>query len=179
MDWDAAHARDVAQALAEHYGFPFAEATDFLWRRQLRQAEQAGAQPPDGEDEDEEVQDAEQWEDGEDDEEAVIIPMLGQELVTVSATVGSGEHGFQDGAGAAAMFSDPIAAMLCLLDGRLLAADQSNHRIRLLSADLQEVSTVAGDGDWGHRDGAAAQARFWNPTGLALLPDGRVLVADT
>ena len=25
MDWDAAHARDVAQALAEHYGFPFAE----------------------------------------------------------------------------------------------------------------------------------------------------------
>jgi hypothetical protein len=58
MDWDAAHARDVAQALAEHYGFPFAEATDFLWRRQLRQAEEAGAQPPDGEDEDEEVQDA-------------------------------------------------------------------------------------------------------------------------
>ena len=41
MDWDAAHARDVAQALAEHYGFPFAEAADFLWRRQLRQAEQA------------------------------------------------------------------------------------------------------------------------------------------
>ena len=61
MDWDAAHARDVAQALAEHYGFPFAEATEFLWRRQLRQAEQAGAQPQNGEDEDEEVQDAEPW----------------------------------------------------------------------------------------------------------------------
>ena len=105
MDWDAAHARDVAQALAEHYGFPFAEATDFLWRRQLRQAEEAGAQPQDGEDEDEEVQDAEQWEEGEEDEEeAVIIPMLGQELVIVSMTVGTGEEGFHDGAAAEAMF---------------------------------------------------------------------------
>ena len=102
MDWDAAHARDVAQALAEHYGFPFAEATDFLWRRQLRQAEQAGAQPPDGEDEDEEVQDAEQWGEGEEEGENVIIPMLGQELVLVSMTMGTGdvisEHGEPTGA---------------------------------------------------------------------------------
>ena len=114
MDWDAAHARDVAQALAEHYGFPFAEATDFLWRRQLRQAEEAGAQPQDGEDEDEEVQDAEQWEEGEEEDDGAIIPMLGQELVTVSATVGSGEVGFQDGAAAAAMVCGYIDAMLCL-----------------------------------------------------------------
>ena len=57
-------------------------------------------------------------------------------------------------------------------------ADHINDRIRLLSADLQEVSTVAGDGEEGHRDGAAAQARFHCPQGLALLPDGRVLVAD-
>ena len=28
----------------------------------------------------------------------------------------------------------------------------------MLSADLQEASTVAGDGEPGHRDGAAAQA---------------------
>ena len=48
----------------------------------------------------------------------------------------------------------------------------------MLSADLQQVSTVAGDGEDGHRDGAAAQARFHYPDGLALLPDGRVLVAD-
>jgi hypothetical protein len=30
----------------------------------------------------------------------------------------------------------------------------------VLSADLQQVSTVAGDGGQGHRDGAAAQAQF-------------------
>jgi len=37
---------------------------------------------------------------------------------------------------------------------------------------------VAGDGERGHRDGAAAQAQFLHPIGLALLPDGRVLVSD-
>ena len=36
---------------------------------------------------------------------------------------------------------------------------------------LQQVSTVAGDGDSGLRDGAAAQARFDSPEDLALLPD--------
>ena len=60
----------------------------------------------------------------------------------------------------------------------MLVADEDNHRIRVLSADLQQVSTVAGDGEEGHQDGAAAQARFNCPTGLALLPDGRVLVTD-
>jgi hypothetical protein len=48
----------------------------------------------------------------------------------------------------------------------------------MLSADLQQVSTVAGDGGGGHRDGAAAQAQFNCPAGLTLLPDGRVLVTD-
>jgi hypothetical protein len=48
----------------------------------------------------------------------------------------------------------------------------------VLSADLPQVSTVAGDGEQGHWDGAAAQTQFNCPSGLALLPDGRVLVAD-
>ena len=56
--------------------------------------------------------------------------------------------------------------------------DEGNNIIRVLSADLQQVSTVAGDGEEGHQDGAAAQARFRDPAGLALLPDGRVLVTD-
>ena len=60
----------------------------------------------------------------------------------------------------------------------MLVADCGNDRIRVLSADLQQVSTVAGDGEQGHRDGAAAQVQFRCPTGLALLPDGRLLVVD-
>jgi hypothetical protein len=50
----------------------------------------------------------------------------------------------------------------------------------MLSADRQRVSTVAGAiGTHGYRDGAAAQAEFCSPTAIALLPDGRVLVAAT
>ena len=71
----------------------------------------------------------------------------------------------------------------------MLVADTYNNRIRMLSADLQQVSTVAGDssfylslGVWfavgGHRDGAAAQAQFECPLGLALLPNGCVLVVE-
>jgi hypothetical protein len=60
----------------------------------------------------------------------------------------------------------------------VLLSDCSNRRIRVLSANLQQVSTVGGDGERGHRDGAAAQAQLCYPSGLALLPDGRVLVAD-
>jgi hypothetical protein len=50
----------------------------------------------------------------------------------------------------------------------VLVADFNNKRIRMLSADLQQVSTMAGDGEGGHRDGAAAQAQFRLPVGLAL-----------
>merc|ERR1711965_1042895 len=86
-------------------------------------------------------------------------------------------EGHRNGAAAQARFHYPMGLTL-LPDGRVLVADFDNHRIRLLSADLQHVSTVAGDGTGRHRDGAAAQARFYYPEGLALLPDGRVLVAD-
>lgn len=50
--------------------------------------------------------------------------------------------------------------------------------MRILSADLQHVRTVAGTTQ-GHLDGAATvHARFKQPTSLLQLPDGRVLIAD-
>jgi len=109
-----------------------------------------------------------------------VIPMPGRELITVgAAAVGTGEEGFRDGAAVEAMFGRYIFAMLLLPDGGVLVADSYINRIRVLSADLQQVSTVAGDGEAAHRDGAAAQRQFRSPSGLALLPDGRVLVADS
>jgi glucose/arabinose dehydrogenase len=105
------------------------------------------------------------------------IRMLSADLQQVSTVAGDGELGHRDGAAAQAQFRYPTGLTL-LPDGRVLVADSNNRRIRMLSADLQQVSTVAGDGEQGHRDGAAAQAQFNGPTGLALLPDGRVLLAD-
>ena len=64
-------------------------------------------------------------------------------------------------------------------------ADQSAQRIRKL--DHGVVSTVAGSGapissglsvDGGYRDGPALQARFSEPSGIAVGADGSVYVAD-
>ena len=103
------------------------------------------------------------------------IRMLSADLQQVTTVVGGG-CGYRDGAAALAQFRNP-ADLALLSDGRILVADRGNHRVRLLSADLQQVSTVAGNGEFGHRDGAAAQARLFADC-LATLPDGRVLMTD-
>jgi glucose/arabinose dehydrogenase len=105
------------------------------------------------------------------------IRVLSADLQQVSTVAGDGEAGHRNGVVAQAQFNCP-ARLALLPDRRVLVADQYNHRIRVLSADLQQVSTVAGDGRRGHRDGAAAQAQFNCPVGLTMLPDGRVLVKD-
>jgi hypothetical protein len=105
------------------------------------------------------------------------IRMLSADLQQVSTVAGDGERGHQDGAAAQAQFNCPYGLAL-LTDGRVLVSDQGNNRIRVLSADLQQVSTVAGDGGEEHRDGAAAHAQIDFPRELALLPDGRVLMTD-
>jgi hypothetical protein len=103
--------------------------------------------------------------------------VLSADLQQVSTLAGDGEAGHRDGAAAQAQFHD-IRGLAVLPSGRVLAVDNANHCIRMLSADLQQVSTVAGDGADGDRDGAAMQAQFWYPQAIALLPDGRVLVSD-
>jgi sugar lactone lactonase YvrE len=62
--------------------------------------------------------------------------------------------------------------------GNLLVADRWNHRIRRISADGM-VSTVAGTGVPGYKDGPAAEAQFDNPMGVAAAADGTIYVADT
>ena len=84
---------------------------------------------------------------------------------------------FRDGAALEARFNLPVGMGL-LADGRVLICDRANKRVRLLSADLQTVSTVAGDGTEGHRDGPALQARLLDPMGLCVLPDGRVVISE-
>ena len=71
---------------------------------------------------------------------------------------------------------DPIDVALST-DGRLFVSDL--QRIVVVSSDGATVSDYAGHIiDNGLVDGAALNARFNGPAGLALLPDGRLLVAD-
>jgi len=89
---------------------------------------------------------------------------------------GKGE-GYADGSGAAAMFNTP-SGMAFDRAGNLLVADTGNHAIRRVS--LQGVvSTLAGNGAPGYRDGPGAQAQFNGPLGVAADQAGNVYVADT
>ena len=92
------------------------------------------------------------------------------------ATLAGGGEGFADGSGAAARFDAPSGLALDAI-GNLYVADTGNHAIRKVSPE-GVVTTLAGDGHPGWRDGPGAQARFDGPMGVAIDAQGRVIVAD-
>ncbi len=93
----------------------------------------------------------------------------------VTLAGGSGE-GRRDGRRGAAAFHTPSGLALAP-DGSLYVADTGTHVIRRISPD-GDVTTLAGDGQPGWRDGAGTAAAFDGPIGLALARDGRLVVAD-
>ncbi|WP_093304022.1 NHL repeat-containing protein [Pseudoxanthomonas sp. CF385] len=95
---------------------------------------------------------------------------------TVS-TLAGGIEGFSDGTGSAAAFNTP-SALARDLDDNLYVADTGNHAIRRITPQ-GVVTTIAGTGEPGYRDGPGAQAQFNGPVGVAVDGRGRILVADT
>lgn len=106
----------------------------------------------------------------------------------VETVAGSGHAGSLDGPASQASFRNPQGLVLDG-QGRLWVADGGNHTIRRIELSTGEVQTIAGmPGQPGDGDGTGDEARFANPSGLAL--DTRsgspaqggfsaVLVADT
>jgi serine/threonine-protein kinase len=95
----------------------------------------------------------------------------------VSTLAGTGEQGFKDGPAAQAQFRGLALTLAVDPTGNLIVPDGSNHRVRLITpAGL--VSTLAGTGEPGYRDGPADQAQFDNPTSVAMDTGGNVYVAD-
>jgi sugar lactone lactonase YvrE len=94
----------------------------------------------------------------------------------------SGSTGFADGVGSAARFRAQMG-LTALPDGSLLLADTANFRIRKIvpgaDADSTQVCTFAGSGNSGGTLGAAQTSDVTAPSGLAALPDGRVVVSDS
>ncbi|MGW2280860.1 NHL domain-containing thioredoxin family protein [Streptomyces sp. NPDC001770] len=68
---------------------------------------------------------------------------------------------------------------LLLPDGGFLVSDTTRHRLVELEADGETVRGHYGTGERGFTDGARDEVRFSEPQGLAVLPDGRIAVADT
>ncbi|MFF7256898.1 NHL domain-containing thioredoxin family protein [Streptomyces microflavus] len=68
---------------------------------------------------------------------------------------------------------------LLLPDGGFLVSDTTRHRLVELDEDGETVRRYFGTGERGLSDGGPDEARFSEPQGLAVLPDGRIAVADT
>lgn len=93
------------------------------------------------------------------------------------STLAGGGQGYANGQGASARFSTPSGIAMSP-SGVLYLADTGNNAVRRITAD-GTVSTQAGGLSPGYRDGAAHDARFNGPVGIAVDSGGRVIVADT
>lgn len=94
----------------------------------------------------------------------------------VSLVAGTGAQGSQDGPALQATFFWPYGIAIDKEDN-LYIADRSNHLIRKIDAATGMVSTIAGSSS-GFAEGNGAQARFNQPTDVAVADDGSVYVAD-
>ncbi len=94
----------------------------------------------------------------------------------VTTVAGDGHAGFADGPARKARFNQPMGLAVDAR-GNIYVADSLNFRVRLISRG--RVTTIAGSGEQGLRDGPAHESRFAFPTGIAVDAQGNVYVADT
>ncbi|GGV80671.1 hypothetical protein GCM10015535_19170 [Streptomyces gelaticus] len=101
----------------------------------------------------------------------------------VEVAAGTTNEGLVDGPAAEAWFAQPSGLATSADGERLWVADSETSALRYVERDGGGfvVRTAVGTGlfDFGHRDGAAGQALFQHPLGVAALPDGSVAVCDT
>lgn len=95
----------------------------------------------------------------------------------VTTFAGNGTLGFANGDAKSAAFSNPMGVAVDS-SGNVYVADSRNNLIRKITPD-GIVSTLAGSGKQGARDGRGAAASFFFPTALATDANGNVFVADT
>jgi DNA-binding beta-propeller fold protein YncE len=99
---------------------------------------------------------------------------------TASQRTGSGAEELHDGTHADAALAQTMG--IALAGDTLLAADAESSAVREVDLDaVGGVRTIVGTGlfDFGDVDGVGDEARLQHPQGIAVAPDGRVLVCDS
>lgn len=98
---------------------------------------------------------------------------------TAGMWAGTTVEGLRDGPIRDAWLAQPSGLSVSPDGGRLWVADAETSALRWVADGT--LHTAAGEGlfDFGHADGPAGEALLQHPLGVAALPDGAVLVADT
>ncbi|MDO8122022.1 NHL domain-containing thioredoxin family protein [Isoptericola sp. b490] len=121
---------------------------------------------------------------------AFVVAMAGTHTIwafdgeagSLTHLAGTMNEGLVDGPGLEAWFAQTSGVAIGA-DGDIWLADSEVSALRRLAPERAAVTvrTAVGQGlfDFGHRDGAAADALLQHPLGVAALPDGSVVVADT
>ncbi|MGZ3448688.1 MAG: hypothetical protein ACXVEF_03770 [Polyangiales bacterium] len=65
-----------------------------------------------------------------------------------------------------------------LADGHLVISDRALNKVSIVDPATKAVTLLAGSGTAGFVDGTGAAAQFNVPYGMALLPDGSIVIAD-
>ncbi len=98
---------------------------------------------------------------------------------SVKTIVGRGlfDFGDRDGSGDNVRLQHPLG--VAWHDGLLYIADTYNNKVKTVDPESRTTRSYAGSGREGLRDGSLSRARFDEPGGLDVGPDGTIYVADT
>ncbi|ONI04256.1 hypothetical protein PRUPE_6G311900 [Prunus persica] len=88
------------------------------------------------------------------------------------------KFGDHDGIGSEVLLQHPLG-VLCAQSGQIYIADSYNHKIKKLDPANKRVSTVAGIGKAGFKDGTSLEAQLSEPSGIVEAKNGRIFIADT
>ena len=105
-----------------------------------------------------------------------VIRKMDGEFVTTIA--GNGEAGYREGKEGEARFNAPRSVAVDG-EGVIYVADTMNHCIRRVDTNGNVTLYAGGPTESGFRDGALTEARFYEPCGLYLSPEGELYVADS
>ncbi len=105
-------------------------------------------------------------------------PVLGQTYQWTNFAGLPNYDGVADGTGGMALFYGPRGVAVAA-DGTVYVAEEDNESLRKITPQ-GVVTFLAGwiDSSGGFRDGTGSAARFYDPSDLAIGPDGNIYVAD-
>ncbi|MCL2593913.1 MAG: redoxin domain-containing protein [Promicromonosporaceae bacterium] len=91
---------------------------------------------------------------------------------------GTFNEGLADGMWHEAWFAQP-SGLAVDESGAIWVVDSETSALRAVVSTITRTLIGKGLFDFGHRDGVADQAMLQHPLGVAMLPDGSVVIADT